>query len=38
MYVNMPRFGLAGALGHVPVGPGTQTARQRLAGGARRAE
>ncbi|MBM9465216.1 DUF4188 domain-containing protein [Aeromicrobium sp. YIM 150415] len=30
VYNGMPRFGLAGATDHVPVGPGTATARQRL--------
>ncbi|WP_077491018.1 DUF4188 domain-containing protein [Sinomonas mesophila] len=30
VYSGMPRFGLARATGHVPVGPGTATARQRL--------
>lgn len=33
VYVNMPRFGLARAGRHVPVGPGTQTAQQRMAAG-----
>ncbi len=32
IYANMPLFGLGKALGSVPVGPGAQTARQRLAG------
>ena len=30
VYVDMPAFGLAAATSHVPVGPGTKTARQRL--------
>ena len=30
VYNGMPRFGLAGATEHVPVGRGTATARQRL--------
>ncbi len=30
VYANMPRFGLAGATEHVPIGRGTHTARQRL--------
>lgn len=30
IYSNMPVFGLAAATQHVPVGPGTNTARQRL--------
>lgn len=30
VYVNMPRFGLAAATQHVPVGPGTGSARTRL--------
>ena len=30
VYNGMPRFGLARATGHTPVGPGTATARQRL--------
>lgn len=30
MYVNMPPFGLAAAIRHVPVGPGTGSARARL--------
>lgn len=30
VYVNMPRFGLAAATRHVPVGPGTGSARARL--------
>jgi hypothetical protein len=33
VYVNMPAFGLAGAVGHLPVGAGTSTARQRLRAG-----
>lgn len=35
VYVNMPVFGLAEAIGHEPVGPGSRTARQRMG---RRAE
>jgi hypothetical protein len=31
IYANMPRFGLAAATGHVPVGRGRGSARQRLA-------
>lgn len=31
VYANMPRFGLAAATGHERVGPGTATAKQRLA-------
>lgn len=34
VYVNMPVFGLAGATAQLPVGPGRNTARQRLAAGA----
>jgi hypothetical protein len=34
VYVNMPVFGLAEALGHEPVGAGSRTARQRLERGA----
>ncbi|MFJ3958859.1 DUF4188 domain-containing protein [Arthrobacter sp. NPDC090010] len=34
VYSDMPRFGLAGALGHVRVGRGTGTARERIAHGA----
>ena len=30
VYVNMPVFGLAEAVGHEPVGPGSRSARQRL--------
>lgn len=30
LYANMPVFGLAAATRHVPVGPGSSTARQRL--------
>jgi hypothetical protein len=30
VYVDMPAFGLAAAVGHGPVGPGERTARQRL--------
>ena len=30
MYSDMPVFGLAAATGHVPVGAGLNTARQRL--------
>ncbi|HEX2301882.1 MAG TPA: DUF4188 domain-containing protein [Pseudonocardiaceae bacterium] len=30
VYVNMPRFGLAAATRHTPVGPGTGSARARL--------
>lgn len=30
VYANMPRFGLAAATTHVPVGPGTGSARARL--------
>lgn len=33
VYVNMPAFGLGKATEHIPVGPGTSTARQRLASG-----
>jgi hypothetical protein len=31
VYVNMPKFGLAAAAGHVPVGDGTRTSKQRMA-------
>ncbi len=31
VYVNMPRFGLAQASGHIPVSGTTQTARQRIS-------
>ena len=31
IYVNMPKFGLAGASGHIPVGDGTRTSKQRMA-------
>ena len=37
IYSGMPRFGLARATGHTPVGPGTATARQRLRAAAERA-
>ena len=30
VYANMPRFGLANALGHAKIGPGRNTARQRM--------
>lgn len=33
IYVDMPRFGLGAALGTVPVGGRTDSARQRLEGG-----
>jgi hypothetical protein len=33
VYANMPTFGLAKATSLVPIGPGTQTARQRLRSG-----
>lgn len=33
IYANMPRFGLARVGEHVPIGPGAQTARQRMATG-----
>ncbi len=32
VYANMPLFGLAKATRHVPVGPGTQTAKARMRG------
>lgn len=32
VYVNMPAFGLAAATRHTPVGAGSATAKQRLAG------
>lgn len=32
VYNNMPRFGLGKALEHVPVGPGSRSSRQRMAG------
>ena len=35
VYANMPVFGLAAATGHQPIGPGSHTARQRLAAGRR---
>jgi hypothetical protein len=31
VYANMPEFGLAAAIGHVPVGDGTRTSRQRMS-------
>lgn len=31
VYANMPQFGLAAAIGHVPVGDGTRTSKQRMA-------
>jgi len=34
VYANMPTFGLARAIGRVPVGPGLATAKARLAAGA----
>lgn len=30
VYANMPRFGLAEAIDHAPIGAGTSTARQRM--------
>lgn len=33
IYANMPRFGLAAAAAHAPVGKRGETARERLAGG-----
>lgn len=33
IYVDMPEFGLAAAVGDRPIGPGLHTARQRLAAG-----
>ncbi|MEZ2390385.1 DUF4188 domain-containing protein [bacterium RCC_150] len=35
VYSGMPRFGLAKATAHVPVGPGTNTAKQRMGAGRR---
>ncbi len=32
VYVNMPRFGLAGAGAHVPVSTGMRTSKQRMGG------
>ena len=31
IYANMPKFGLAAATGHVPVGDGSRTSKQRMA-------
>lgn len=31
VYLNMPKFGLAGATEHIPVGDGTRTSKQRMA-------
>jgi len=38
VYNGMPRFGLAKATSHVPVGPGSNTAKQRMGAGAARTE
>jgi hypothetical protein len=33
VYVNMPRFGMAGGSEHLPVGDGMRTSKQRMAAG-----
>ncbi|MCR1162518.1 DUF4188 domain-containing protein [Paenarthrobacter sp. UW852] len=37
VYNGMPRFGLAKATSHIPVGPGSNTAKQRMGAGAAQA-